>query len=594
MVATTYRQVTTMATDRRQHRIDRQGSPTLRNWDDRTGLRGQRASSEATVNCGWGRLIFAHTFMDNLRLAETICNESPKQRNIALYIKDPHVILSLRPQELFLDPSHTYRLWLYNYRGSRVRPKGFQIRRMQDERDANAIGRLLATRHMVPVAPEFLLEKVSSRVLTHFVAEDSNDGRIIGTVMGVDHKRAFDDAENGSSLWALAVDPQAGLPGVGRALVSFLADHFQARGRDFMDLSVMYDNEAVIKLYDKMGFQRIPVFCIKRKNAINEALYVGSDERESELNPYARIIVDEARRRGIAVSLIDPANGYFSLRVGAKSFVCRESLSELTSAIAMSRCDNKQVSIAMLRDAGLSTPLSQLAASDEANRTFLERQRKIVVKPVRGEQGNGVTVVVTDEEELKAAIEAARQVSADVMLETFVAGEDLRIIVIDGDVVAAAIRRPAGIIGNGIDTVEDLIRKQSRRREAATGGESSIPIDAITLRCLRQVNLEMDSVPDEGAVIRVRDTANLHTGGTMHDVTDRLHPDLVSAAERAARTLNIPVVGLDFIVAAPDQPTYWIIEANERPGLANHEPQPTAERFVDLLFPQTAAQNEAQ
>jgi D-alanine-D-alanine ligase-like ATP-grasp enzyme len=116
----------------------------------------------------------------------------------------------------------------------------------------------------------------------------------------------------------------------------------------------------------------------------------------------------------------------------------------------------------------------------------------------------------------------------------------------------------------------------------------------MTLRCLRLVNLEMDSVPDDGAVIRVRDTANLLTGGSMLDVTDRLHRDLVCAAERAARTLNIPVVGLDFIVAAPDQPTYWIIEANERPGLANHEPQPTAERFVDLLFPQTAAQNEAQ
>jgi hypothetical protein len=171
-----------MATDRRQHRIDRQGSPTLRNWDDRTGLRGQRASSEATVNCGWGRLIFAHTFMDNLRLAETICNESPKQRNIALYIKDPHVILSLRPQELFLDPSHTYRLWLYNYRGSRVRPKGFQIRRMQDERDANAIGRLLATRHMVPVAPEFLLEKGSIGFSRHASAPSGGRSLAIALV----------------------------------------------------------------------------------------------------------------------------------------------------------------------------------------------------------------------------------------------------------------------------------------------------------------------------------------------------------------------------------------------------------------------------
>jgi GNAT-family acetyltransferase (TIGR03103 family) len=581
-----------MGTDRMQHRIDRQSAPTLRNWDDRTGLRGKQSASEATIDCGWGRLIFAHTFVDNKRLAETICDESPRQRNIALYIKDPHVILSLRPQELFLDPSHTYRLWLYNYRTSRVRPKGFRIRRMQDENDAKAVARLLASRNMVPVEPEFLTQQISSRVLTHFVAEDTTDGRIVGTVMGVDHKRAFEDVENGSSLWALAVDPQASQPGIGRALVSFLADHFVARGRDYMDLSVMYDNEAVIKLYQKMGFQRIPVFCIKRKNAINEALYVAGDAGEDKLNPYARIIVDEARRRGIAVNLLDPENGYFSLRVGAKSVVCRESLCELTSAIAMSRCDNKKVSIKMLRDAGLSTPVSQLAASDDANATFLERHGTIVVKPVRGEQGNGVSVGIETVDEMAAAIDSASQVCSEVLLENFVEGQDLRVIVIDGKVVAAAIRRPAEIVGNGSDTIEDLIAKQSRRRAAATDGESRIPLDSETLRRIRRGGFELDSVPDEGVVVRVRDTANLHTGGTMHDVTEDLHPDLAAAAERAARVLNIPVVGLDFIVPAADQAEYWIIEANERPGLANHEPQPTAERFVDLLFPQTIPQSE--
>jgi D-alanine-D-alanine ligase-like ATP-grasp enzyme len=75
----------------------------------------------------------------------------------------------------------------------------------------------------------------------------------------------------------------------------------------------------------------------------------------------------------------------------------------------------------------------------------------------------------------------------------------------------------------------------------------------------------------------------------LHDVTDQLDPELARAATLAARTLNIPVVGLDFMVAAHDQHEYYIIEANERPGLANHEPQPTAERFIDYLFPQTAA-----
>jgi len=99
--------------------------------------------------------------------------------------------------------------------------------------------------------------------------------------------------------------------------------------------------------------------------------------------------------------------------------------------------------------------------------------------------------------------------------------------------------------------------------------------------------LAMDSVLDEGKPLYVRRTANLHTGGTIHDVTDHLHPAITDASVRAAKALDIPVVGLDLIVSSPRRPDYVIIEANERPGLANHEPQPTAQRFIDLLFPQT-------
>jgi D-alanine-D-alanine ligase-like ATP-grasp enzyme len=97
----------------------------------------------------------------------------------------------------------------------------------------------------------------------------------------------------------------------------------------------------------------------------------------------------------------------------------------------------------------------------------------------------------------------------------------------------------------------------------------------------------MDDILPQGQVLPVRKTANLHTGGTIHDVTDRLHRTLVDAAIAGAKALDIPVVGFDFLVPSVAKPEYVIIEANERPGLANHEPQPTAERFVDLLFPNT-------
>lgn len=579
-----------MAKDRRnRHRVERQGSPTLRNWDAPKRPHGKPQRSNVTVDCGWGRLIFAQTFDDNQKLADVICDEAPAQRNIALYINDPHVVLALSPQELFLDPSHTYRLWLFNYRPSRVRPQGFTVRRAQDEKDARAITRLLASRNMVPAEPEFVSEHIASKVLTHFVAEDNADGRVVGTVMGVDHKRAFDDVENGSSLWALAVDAQATLPGIGRALVGALADHYQTRGREYMDLSVMHDNQAVINLYEKIGFQRVPVFSIKKKNAINEPLYIAPVEGGDGLNPYAQIIIDEARRRGIGVNILDAPMGYFSLSFGPKTIVCRESLTEMTTAIAMSRCDDKRVTQKLLSDAKLATPPWQAAGEEDANRAFLREHGRIVVKPARGEQGNGVSVGIEDEAEMKAAIERAAVVCEHVLLEAYAPGQDLRVVLIDGEVVAAAVRRPAEIAGNGKDSVGTLIEKKSRRQAAATGGEAHIPLDDETRRCLNAQGYDLDSIPGQGEVIRVRETANLHTGGTLHDVTDDLHPELVRASEQAARTLNIPVVGLDFIVEAPDQPNYRIIEANERPGLANHEPQPTAQKFIDFLFPQTAS-----
>jgi D-alanine-D-alanine ligase-like ATP-grasp enzyme len=159
--------------------------------------------------------------------------------------------------------------------------------------------------------------------------------------------------------------------------------------------------------------------------------------------------------------------------------------------------------------------------------------------------------------------------------------------VIDNKVIAGAIRRPAEVKGDGERSVRELIQKQSRRRERATQGESRIPLDAETERAVRLAGYGLDDVPPAGTVIGVRKTANLHTGGTIHDVTDRLHPRLVEASIRAAQALSIPVVGLDLLVPDVSGPDYVIIEANERPGLANHEPQPTAERFVDLMFPQT-------
>lgn len=561
---------------------------SLINWGDKPKTEEVAAmKGSAILDCGWGRLIFGQTFETPGEIAEILKNEAQGQRDVAFYVRDPHVVLASAPQTLFLDPSHSFRLDLkaWDQKASWSCP-GLTIRPATADDEA-AVNRLYLARNMVPVAQGFCARLADDPNVTMLVAEESGpDKAVLGVVMGVDHRTAFNDPDNGSSLWALAVDPQAPVAGVGQSLVMALADLFNESSRSFMDLSVMHDNKEAIALYEKLGLTRVPVYCVKRKNPINESLFVGPHPEE-KLNIYARIIVDEARRRGISVEIEDAEAGLFKLSLGGRSVSCRESLSDLTSAVALSRCDDKSLTRRILERAGLNVPDQIVVSSDEQRCAFLEKHGRVVVKPARGEMGRGVSVDLRTLAEVDAAIARAHVQCDEVIMERYVEGQDLRIIVIDDSVVAAAVRRPATVRGDGMHSVLELIDKQSRRRQAATDGESRIPLDEETERCVLSYGYQMLDVLPENEELTVRKTANLHSGGTIHDVTSELHPALAEAAITGAQALAIPVVGFDFIVSDPAKPDYVVIEANERPGLANHEPQPTAERFIDCLFPQT-------
>jgi GNAT-family acetyltransferase (TIGR03103 family) len=535
------------------------------------------------LHCGWGRLLIGHTYPDPTSLANDLLNEKQGERDIALYVAAPQQVLAQSPQQLFLDPSDTLRLWFSDYRPAQRVFRGFRIRRAQNQDDWTAINNLYTARGMLPIDPELLTPRHQGGPV-YWIAEDETTGAVIGSVMGLNHQKAFNDPEHGSSLWCLAVDPQCTRPGVGEVLVRHLVEHFQSRGLAYLDLSVLHDNEQAKSLYAKLGFRNLPTFAIKRKNGINEKLFLGPGP-QANFNPYARIIVEEAHRRGIEVQVDDAEAGLFTLIHGSRRVRCRESLSDLTTAVSMTLCQDKRMTQKVLKAAGLEVPVQRLAGNGDDNLAFLEEHQRVVVKPVDGEQGQGVAVDLRTIEDVQAAVERARQFDSRVLLESFHEGLDLRIVVIGFEVVAAAIRRPAEIMGDGRHTVGQLIEAQSRRRSAATGGESKIPMDDETRRTVEDAGFGFDSVLPADQRLAVRRTANLHTGGCLEDVTAILHPVLKDAAVRAARALDIPVVGLDLMVPAADQPDYVFIEANERCGLANHEPQPTAERFVDLLFP---------
>ncbi|HEX6969863.1 MAG TPA: GNAT family N-acetyltransferase, partial [Micromonosporaceae bacterium] len=364
---------------------------------------------DVVLDCGWGRLVFGQTFADPATVADVLRSEAEGSRDICIYLQDPHVLVSRLPDELFIDPSLTYRLPLPAAPRDANETPGLRIRRLADAADAEAVNRIYAGNGMVTAPVDVLVANAATDRFLHLVAE-SVTGDVVGTITGVDHVEVFDDPENGASLWCLTVDPNLAPPGTGKALLLELAARLSARGRAFVDLSVLADNEGAIRLYERLGFYRTPTLCVKRKNPINEPLFLpGTPDGYDELNPYAKIIADEAMRRGIRVEVIDPAWGEMRLTNGGRSIVTRESLSELTSAVAMSRCDDKRVTRRILAEAGLNVPPGRTATGDAEDIAFLHQAGAVVVKPARGEQGNGITVGVTTVDELHAAVDLARR-----------------------------------------------------------------------------------------------------------------------------------------------------------------------------------------
>ncbi|WP_122735424.1 N-acetylglutaminylglutamine synthetase, partial [Pseudomonas viridiflava] len=410
-------------------RLLRRQSPSYERLQARFAEDGSLLEAEPlALHCGWGRLLIGHTYPDPAALAQELLNEKPGERDIALYVAAPQQVLAQSPQQLFLDPSDTLRLWFSDYRPAQRVFRGYRIRRAQSESDWQAINNLYLARGMLPIDHSLLTPRHQGGPV-YWIAEDESTNTVIGSVMGLNHQKAFNDPEKGSSLWCLAVDPQCTRPGVGEVLVRHLVEHFMSRGLSYLDLSVLHDNEQAKALYAKLNFRNLQTFAIKRKNGINESLFLGPGP-QAEFNPYARIIVEEAHRRGIDVQVDDADAGLFTLSYGGRRIRCRESLSDLTSAVSMTLCQDKSLTHRALKAAGLRLPAQQRAGSEEQNRAFLEEHGQIVVKPLDGEQGQGVAVDLRTSEDVQNAIEQAKQFDSRVILESFHEGLDLRIVVI--------------------------------------------------------------------------------------------------------------------------------------------------------------------
>ncbi|MBU4397708.1 MAG: ATP-grasp domain-containing protein, partial [Planctomycetes bacterium] len=268
------------------------------------------------------------------------------------------------------------------------------------------------------------------------------------------------------------------------------------------------------------------------------------------LGPSTGAIVEAARARGIpfrrmnANSLVVFGHGRWQRRIQAAE-------TDRTGAIAESIAQDKELTREFLRAAGVPTPCGRAVAdAEDAWQAAREIGTPVVVKPRDGNQGRGVAANLNTRKQVTAAYEAAKQESDSVLVEKFAPGHDYRLLVVGERVVAAARREPAQVVGDGVHTINQLIERENadpRRGEHHATMLSKIKLDPVALAVLTEQGFTPETVPPAGAVVLIRRNANLSTGGTAIDVTERVHPSVAARAIAAARSVGLDIAGIDLL-----------------------------------------------
>ena len=317
------------------------------------------------------------------------------------------------------------------------------------------------------------------------------------------------------------------------------------------------------------------------------------------LGPSTRAIVSAAKARKIPTHRL---NGDSLVRLGWGAKQKRISTAETsnTGAIAESIAQDKELTRALLREVGIPVASGRPVDSPEdAYEAAQDIGGAVVVKPRYGNHGRGVSVNLTTREQVLSAYEIASEFSDNIVVERFAQGDDYRLLVVDGKLVAAARREPAQVVGDGVHSIEELIaevNRDPRRGEGHGSVLTKITIDPVALTTLVEQGFTPQSVPPEGVVVLIRRNANLSTGGTAADVTDLVHPEVAARAEEAARVIGLDVAGIDIIAKDISRPLEdqggIIVEVNAGPGLRMHiepssgKPRPVGEAIIGSLFPE--------
>jgi cyanophycin synthetase len=342
------------------------------------------------------------------------------------------------------------------------------------------------------------------------------------------------------------------------------------------------------------------------ESLINNTVYdVNADIRkmreireEVRLGPSTGSLVDEAVSREIPWIRLG-SNSLVQLGYGVNQVRFQATITQNTSNIAVDIACNKAQTKRMLNMAAIPVALGEICSTEEELKDTIDRiGYPIVLKPLDGNHGKGVSINVTAFDKAVEGLLHAQNYSRRVIVERYITGFDFRVLVINNQVVAAAQRVPARVIGNGTNTIQELIDIENKDPRRGYGHENvltEIQVDRDTMDLLTLKNYTLDTIPSGKEIVYLKSTANLSTGGTSIDVTDLMHPENIFVAERIARVIGLDICGIDIMAPNLTDPLKEtggvVLEVNAAPGFRMHLapseglPRNVAAPVIDMLYP---------
>ncbi|OUT72244.1 MAG: cyanophycin synthetase [Crocinitomicaceae bacterium TMED16] len=357
--------------------------------------------------------------------------------------------------------------------------------------------------------------------------------------------------------------------------------------------------------------EKVGVYAAKASVRIAEALISGKDYDLSEdiqkmkeiredvrLGPSTGSIVEEAVSRGIPFLRLG-RNSLIQLGAGVNQMRFQATITCKTSNIAVDIACNKEQTKKMLNEASIPVAKGDICYDEEdLQETIDDIGYPIVIKPLDGNHGKGASINVTNWDDAVKGLWHAKEYSRRVIVEKFITGFDFRVLVINNEVVAAAQRVPAHVVGNGKNNIQELIDITNEDPRRGYGHENvltEITIDKSTERLIKNAGYTLDSILTENETLYLKSTANLSTGGTSVDVTDLMHPENVFIAERISRVIGLDICGIDIMAPNLTQSLKEnggvILEVNAAPGFRMHLapseglPRNVAAPVIDMLYP---------